>query len=66
MEKVQFSSNLVTMGRYTLTPDIFNFLENLKYSKGGETQLTDAIEKLNHESQVFVYNFWVEHYDVGN
>lgn len=59
-------SHLTIVGSYILTPDIFSYLENLEYGKGGEIQLTDTIEKLNYESQVFAYDFEGERYDVGD
>ncbi|MEJ7427728.1 sugar phosphate nucleotidyltransferase, partial [Staphylococcus haemolyticus] len=37
-------SNLAIMGRYVLTPDIFDYLEDQEEGAGGEIQLTDAIE----------------------
>lgn len=39
-------SNLAVIGRYVLTPDIFEILENLEPGKGGEIQLTDGLNKL--------------------
>ena len=38
-------SNLAIIGRYILTPEIFQFIENTKEGKGGEIQLTDALQK---------------------
>ncbi|MGI1805450.1 UTP--glucose-1-phosphate uridylyltransferase GalU [Exiguobacterium sp. TDN 0502] len=58
-------SNLAIMGRYVLTPDIFDYLANQKKGAGGEIQLTDAIERLNADSQVFAYDFEGNRYDVG-
>jgi|SRR5699024_2938629 len=65
-EKGTAPSNLAIMGRYILTPDIFNFLKDQQYGSGGEIQLTDAIERLNKESKVFAYNFKGNRYDVGD
>ena len=53
------------MGRYVLTPDIFEYLANQGKGAGGEIQLTDAIERMNKESQVYAYDFEGERYDVG-
>jgi len=53
------------MGRYVLTPDIFGYLANQGEGAGGEIQLTDAIERLNADSQVFAYDFEGNRYDVG-
>ncbi|GAB3058511.1 UTP--glucose-1-phosphate uridylyltransferase GalU [Virgibacillus ainsalahensis] len=61
----QAPSNLAIMGRYVLTPGIFHILENLEPGKGGEIQLTDAIEILNQQEQVLAYNFTGERYDIG-
>lgn len=58
-------SNLAIMGRYVLTPDIFEYLANQGEGAGGEIQLTDAIERLNADSQVFAYDFEGNRYDVG-
>ncbi|WP_425424811.1 UTP--glucose-1-phosphate uridylyltransferase GalU [Staphylococcus schleiferi] len=58
-------SNLAIMGRYVLTPDIFDYLENQEKGAGGEIQLTDAIERLNQSEQVFAYDFEGERFDVG-
>lgn len=58
-------SNMAIMGRYVLTPDIFNYLEDQKIGTGGEIQLTDAIERLNKDDQVFAYNFDGNRHDVG-
>lgn len=53
------------MGRYVLTPVIFDFLEEQEIGAGGEIQLTDAIQKLNNIQPVFAYNFEGKRYDVG-
>ncbi|MDC3411824.1 UTP--glucose-1-phosphate uridylyltransferase GalU [Aquibacillus sp. 3ASR75-11] len=58
-------SNLAIMGRYILTPEIFNYLADQETGAGGEIQLTDAIEKLNSTQKVFAYNFEGTRYDVG-
>ena len=58
-------SNLAIMGRYILTPEIFEFLETQETGAGGEIQLTDAIQKLNESQQVFAYDFEGTRYDVG-
>ncbi|MDM8328642.1 UTP--glucose-1-phosphate uridylyltransferase, partial [Staphylococcus felis] len=58
-------SNLAIMGRYVLTPDIFDYLENQTEGAGGEIQLTDAIERLNKDSNVYAYQFEGNRYDVG-
>lgn len=53
------------MGRYVLTPRIFDFLEKQEAGAGGEIQLTDAIQKLNEEESVYAYSFTGKRYDVG-
>jgi UTP--glucose-1-phosphate uridylyltransferase len=58
-------SNLAIMGRYILTPEIFNFLENQELGAGGEIQLTDAIKQLNKEQPVYAYDFEGKRFDVG-
>ena len=58
-------SNLAIMGRYVLTPEIFNYLETQGKGAGGEIQLTDAIERLNKDNQVFAYDFEGNRFDVG-
>lgn len=58
-------SNLAIMGRYVLTPEIFDFLEKQETGAGGEIQLTDAIQKLNENQKVYAYDFEGVRYDVG-
>lgn len=58
-------SDLAIMGRYVLTPEIFDFLEEQEVGAGGEIQLTDAIQKLNNIQPVFAFNFEGKRYDVG-
>lgn len=58
-------SNLAIMGRYILTPQIFDFLEKQETGAGGEIQLTDAIQQLNEKENVFAYDFRGKRYDVG-
>ncbi|PYF03263.1 UTP--glucose-1-phosphate uridylyltransferase GalU [Ureibacillus chungkukjangi] len=58
-------SNLAIMGRYVLTPEIFEFLNLQETGAGGEIQLTDAIQKLNESQKVYAYDFEGKRYDVG-
>lgn len=58
-------SNLAIMGRYILTPEIFDLLENQEKGSGGEIQLTDAIQRLNSIQNVFAFDFEGTRYDVG-
>ncbi|WP_404347863.1 UTP--glucose-1-phosphate uridylyltransferase GalU [Sutcliffiella horikoshii] len=59
-------SNYAIMGRYVLTPEIFNILEHTPKGSGGEIQLTDAINTLNSQQQVLAYQFGGIRYDVGD
>ncbi len=58
-------SNLAIIGRYILTPKIFEKLEQTPRGAGGEIQLTDAIEALMEEQQVYGYQFEGIRYDAG-
>ena len=59
-------SNLAIIGRYILTPDIFDLLKNTKPGKGGEIQLTDALLKLAKEGMVIAYKFKGKRFDCGS
>ncbi|MDE3316925.1 UTP--glucose-1-phosphate uridylyltransferase GalU [Lacticaseibacillus zeae] len=59
-------SDLAIIGRYLLTPEIFDILESQKPGKGNEIQLTDAIDTLNQTQRVFAHEFTGDRYDVGN
>jgi len=58
-------SNLAIIGRYILTPEIFEYLSAQEVGAGGEIQLTDAIRKLNQYQRVYAYQFYGTRYDVG-
>ncbi len=58
-------SNLAIIGRYVLTPKIFDKLEQTQRGAGGEIQLTDAIADLMQEQAVFAYEFEGTRYDAG-
>jgi len=58
-------SNLAIIGRYVLTPKIFDKLEQTQRGSGGEIQLTDAIEALMEEQPVYGYEFEGIRYDAG-
>ena len=58
-------SNLAIIGRYVLTPKIFDKLEQTQRGAGGEIQLTDAIEALMQEQAVYAYEFEGIRYDAG-
>ena len=59
-------SNLAIIGRYLLTPEIFEELEHTEPGKGNEVQLTDAIDSLNKRQHVYAHNFKGARYDVGS
>lgn len=59
-------SDLAIIGRYLLTPEIFNILEKQVPGAGGEIQLTDAIDTLNKTQRVFARVFQGKRYDVGD
>ena len=59
-------SNLAVVGRYILTPRIFELLEMIPKGAGGEVQLTDAIGALLKEEQVLAYEFEGQRYDCGS
>ncbi|MGM8212329.1 UTP--glucose-1-phosphate uridylyltransferase GalU [Virgibacillus sp. W0430] len=58
-------SNLAILGRYILTPAIFNILERQAPGTGDEIQLTDAIASLTNREAVYAYEFEGKRYDVG-
>jgi UTP--glucose-1-phosphate uridylyltransferase len=58
-------STLAVIGRYVLTPKIFDKLEQTQRGAGGEIQLTDAIEALMAEQSVYTYEFEGTRYDAG-
>ena len=64
-KKGEAPSNLGIIGRYVLTPKIFDKLEQTPRGSGGEIQLTDAIQALMEEQQVFAYAFEGVRYDAG-
>lgn len=59
-------STLAVVGRYILTPKIFDCLENIKPGKGGEIQLTDGIAALLAFEKVLAYRFKGKRYDCGS
>lgn len=58
-------SQLAVLGRYVLTPEIFELLETQGKGAGGEIQLTDAIKRLLDRQAVYAYDFEGKRYDVG-
>lgn len=59
-------SNVAIMGRYVLTPDIFEMIEKTAPGKGGEIQLTDALRLLNEEKGIYAFEFEGKRYDTGD
>lgn len=59
-------SNVAILGRYIITPQIFEHLENAVPGKGGEIQLTDALKSLMANEAMYAYDFVGKRYDVGN
>ncbi|AHM55662.1 UTP--glucose-1-phosphate uridylyltransferase YngB [Peptoclostridium acidaminophilum DSM 3953] len=59
-------SEIAILGRYIITPQIFEILRNTKPGKGGEIQLTDALNVLAKESSMHAYVFEGRRYDVGD
>ncbi|TYR80146.1 UTP--glucose-1-phosphate uridylyltransferase GalU [Priestia megaterium] len=59
-------STYAIMGRYILTPEIFDILSEQEIGAGGEIQLTDAILRLNEFQRVLAYYFKGNRYDVGD
>ena len=59
-------SNLAIIGRYILTPDIFDILRETKPGKGGEIQITDALLQQAKEGRVLAYKFQGKRFDCGS
>jgi len=59
-------SNLAVVGRYLLTPRVFDHLERIGEGTGGEIQLTDGIARLMHDEAVYAYRFAGKRFDCGN
>jgi UTP--glucose-1-phosphate uridylyltransferase len=58
-------SNIAIMGRYILTPDIFDILAKTEPGSGAEIQLTDALQTLSEQRRLLAYEFNGTRYDVG-
>jgi len=58
-------SNMAIIGRYILTPDIFNILKNIEPDKNGEIQITDALLVQAKQSKVIAYKFKGRRFDCG-
>ena len=59
-------SNIAILGRYIITPEIFDILETLPLGKNGEVQLTDALRMLSKKEAMYAYDFDGVRYDVGD
>ncbi|MDF1875737.1 UTP--glucose-1-phosphate uridylyltransferase GalU [Sulfurimonas sp. SAG-AH-194-I05] len=59
-------SNLAIIGRYILTPDIFDILRDTKPGKGGEIQITDALLEQAKQGKVIAYKFKGKRFDCGS
>ncbi|HWS95616.1 MAG TPA: UTP--glucose-1-phosphate uridylyltransferase GalU [Candidatus Methylomirabilis sp.] len=69
VEKPKFEdapSNLAIIGRYILTPTIFEMLEGIKPGSGGELQLTDALRALLKQEKVYGFTFEGKRHDAGD
>ena len=58
-------SNLAIIGRYILTPDIFDILKNIKPDNSGEIQITDALNIQAKKGKVIGYKFSGKRFDCG-
>lgn len=59
-------SDLAIIGRYILTPDIFDILQSASFGKGGEIQLTDSLQVLLKKRTIYGYLFKGKRYDAGD
>jgi len=59
-------SNLAIIGRYILTPDIFEILKKIKPDKNGEIQITDALKVQAKQGRVIAYKFKAKRFDCGS
>ncbi|MBA5851135.1 UTP--glucose-1-phosphate uridylyltransferase GalU [Clostridium sp. cel8] len=59
-------SNIAILGRYIITPKIFEILNRTKPGKGGEIQLTDALKELSRIEAMYAYCFEGERFDAGD
>ena len=65
-EQKNAPSNMAIIGRYILTPDIFNILKNIKPDKNGEIQITDALLVQAKQAKVIAYKFKGKRFDCGS
>ena len=62
----QAPSNVAILGRYIITPQIFDILGQIPPGKNGEIQLTDALEILKDKEDMYAYVFEGRRYDLGD
>ena len=62
----QIFSNYAILGRYVLSPDIFEILDHMQPGYGGEIQLTDGLRELSQVSRMVAVDFEGRRYDTGN
>jgi len=65
-QEINAPSNMAIIGRYILTPDIFNILKIIKPDKAGEIQITDALLKQAKQGKVIAYKFKGTRFDCGS
>jgi UTP--glucose-1-phosphate uridylyltransferase len=65
-EEKDAPSNMAIIGRYILTPDIFNTLKSVKPDKNGEIQITDALKIQAKQGRVIAYKFKGRRFDCGS
>ena len=65
-DKDKAPSNVAILGRYIITPEIFDILERTEPGSGGEIQLTDALKALGRVQEMYAYNFEGRRYDIGS
>ena len=65
-KKEDAPSDVAVLGRYVITPAIFECLEKTPKGAGGEIQLTDALVMLAKSESVYAYDFEGRRYDIGN
>lgn len=58
-------SNLAIMGRYVLTPEVFQELQSTNFGVGGEIQVTDGLKRLLQRQSIFGYEIEGDYYDAG-
>ncbi len=65
-EEKDAPSNMAIIGRYILTPDVFDILKNIKPDNNGEIQITDALKIQAKQGKVIAYKFKGRRFDCGS